>query len=173
MVSWRSLKSVIVRALKKLIALKDPDQPPLGFQSHHLHWVPEASIELRWLTSLLSWAMAGTWLSCLCSCCVDRPRTYTAGNLSPERTSHMVALSCFQSCLWSCLLLLLLEAWINSVPGSSPCFVWGYAGLHCQVHQVWLGRVLPSECPECLWLLFPVALALLFVLPCAATVWRF
>lgn len=65
--------------------------------------------------------MAGTYLSYLCSCHVDRPRTYTAGNLSPERTSHMVVISCFQSCLWSCLLLLLtgcldkLCAWLISL----------------------------------------------------------
>lgn len=71
----------------------------------------------------------------------------------------MVVTSCFQSCLWSCLLLLLtgsvdkLCAWfisllclgqlLDSVSSSTT-------------GPLWLGRALPSECSEDSWWLFPV-----------------
>lgn len=160
MVSWRSLKAVIVRALRILRGLNNPEQLPLGLpitpstlSSRSFMWAE------AWLTSPLSWAMTETYLSSLCSCHVDGSQTYTEGNLSPERISHMVVLSCFQSCLWSCLLLLLT----GSLDKLYACFI----SLLCLglmlgsvissiMGPLWLGRALPSECSEHSWWLFPV-----------------
>lgn len=71
----------------------------------------------------------------------------------------MVVTSCFQSCLWSCLLLLLtgsvdkLCAWFISLLCLGQLLD---SVISSMTGPLWLGRALPSECSEDSWWLFPV-----------------
>lgn len=111
---------------------------------------------------------------------MDGPWTYTGSNFSPERTSHMVVISCFQSCLWSCLLLFLtgsldkLCAWFISLLCLGLMLD---SVISSMTSPLWLGRALPSECSEHSWLLFPVgwscSLCFPVLLPCGdSKQWR-